>query len=112
MKIDNLFYVGEHGFFFNMRTGIDLTNAQEVRAAWLRPNGTTLSPAPTIPIGDVQDVLTGDINVVAPQGLLNTPGTYILQVVVRIAGGVIASRHIEFAVRSGAAPDLSAIFPA
>jgi hypothetical protein len=110
MKIDNLFYIGEHGFYFNLKTGVDMTDALEVRAAWLKPDGMTLSPAPEVPAGDIINAATGEVNVVVPQGLLSAAGSYILQIVTRVAGGVIASRHIEFAVRKGAADNLAGIF--
>lgn len=110
MRVDNVFYIGEHGFYINMKTGIDMTAIPDadVRAVWMRPDTTVINSA--VPVGDRVSVVTGDINITVPQGLLTAAGTYILQVVVRITGGVIASRHIEFGVRAGAAPDLSVVF--
>lgn len=101
MRIENIFYVGEHGFYFNLKTGIDMTGLSNaaVRAVWLKPDGVTLSPAPSIPTGDRIDPETGDVNVNIPQGLLAEEGTYLLQVVAQIAGGVLASRPIEFQVK-------------
>lgn len=110
MRVDNIFYLGEHGFYFNLKTGIDMTGVVDgdVRAVWLRPDGTHVSPS--VPTGDRIDPATGDVNVTVPQGLLSAAGTYILQIVVRVGGGVVASRPIQFAAQQGAAPDLSGVF--
>lgn len=112
MRIENVFYVGEYGFYFNMVTGIDMTGLldSDVRAAWLRPDGTSLTPQPTVPNGDRVDAATGSVNIVVPQGLFNQEGIYILQVVVKLVGGIVASRHIEFLVTSAAVSDLGSVF--
>jgi hypothetical protein len=95
-----------------MVTGIDMTGLldSDVRAAWLRPDGTAPIPQPSIPNGDRVDIETGSVNIVVPQGLFTQEGMYILQVVVKLVGGIVASRHIEFLVTTGAVSDIGSVF--
>jgi hypothetical protein len=83
ITLEETFYVGEHGFYFTVQTGLDMTGvtAGDIRSVLRRPNGSSVRRS--VLVADVIDVATGTVLIPIGAGDLVAPGKYQMQVWVR-----------------------------
>lgn len=85
VKIEERFYVGERGFKFVVRTGLDMTVLAEgeIVSVLKRPNGNTIKRV--IPLADIQDVQLGQVLMSVDTNDFNVAGEYQAQIFIKDA---------------------------
>lgn len=109
--LEEVFYPGEAGFSFAIKTGIDMSNllADEIKGVIGRPNGSVVTR--TIPIAKVADATTGTVYFDIEATDFTEPGEYTMQIFTKDADGTLIrpSHLIRFEVEKGIV-DASSIF--
>jgi len=87
--LEEVFYPGEAGFSFSIKTGIDMSNLEEgeVKGVIGRPNGSIVSR--TIPLAKVLDAVTGHVYFDIESTDFTEPGEYMVQVFTNDANGTL-----------------------
>lgn len=111
--LEEKFYVGEGGFAFSIRTGIDMTNLAdgEIKGVIQRPNGSLVDRV--IPIAKVTDVTTGTVDFDVLDTDFSMPGYYKVQVYTKDADAALArpSHIFSFEVVDNLVKDVENLFP-
>ena len=101
--LEEVFYPGEAGFSFSIKTGIDMSNLLdgEIKGVIGRPNGSVVYR--TIPIAKVSDAPTGTVYFDIETTDFTEPGEYTLQIYTKDADGTLArpSHLVRFEVEKG-----------
>lgn len=95
VMLEDQYYVGEYGFFFTIKTGIDLTAVVEgeIRGVLRRPNGSTIHR--NIPRVNVTDQAVGKLLFQVESGDFTSVGDYHCQVFVRdVDVGIVRPSHV------------------
>jgi len=109
--LEEVFYPGEAGFSFAIKTGIDMSNLleDEIKGVIGRPNGSVVSR--TIPLAKVSDAATGTVYFDIEPTDFTKPGEYTMQIFTKDADGdlIRPSHLIRFEVEKSII-DASSIF--
>ncbi|MCK5643219.1 MAG: hypothetical protein KAJ19_20590 [Gammaproteobacteria bacterium] len=99
--LEEVFYPGEAGFSFSIKTGIDMSNLLdgEIKGVVGRPNGSVV--ARTIPLAKVFDAATGSVYFDIEVTDFTEPGEYTMQIFTKDADGTLVrpSHLIRFEVQ-------------
>ncbi len=99
--LEEVFYPGEAGFAFKIKTGLDMTNLLEgeIKGVVGRPNGSVVRR--TIPLAKIDDLVTGTVffDIIAED--FTEPGEYKMQIFTNDASGTLQrpSHLITFEVQ-------------
>lgn len=106
------YYVGEYGFFFTIKTGIDMTNLLdgEVKGVIKRPNGSIVRR--NILSANLTDRPTGTVQFEIVDGDFNQEGVFTIQIFAKDADTTLArpSHSFSFNVVESVAKDVNAVF--
>ncbi len=109
--LEETFYLGESGFSFSIKTGIDMSNLidGEIKGVIKRENGSIVSR--TIPLNKISDALTGHVFFDIEESDFTEKGSYVIQIMTRDSdAGITRPSHlVKFEVESGIA-DADKIF--
>ncbi len=109
--LEEIFYPGEAGFSFAIKTGIDMSNLLdgEIKGVIGRPNGSVVPR--TIPLAKVSDLVTGTVYFDIETTDFTEPGEYTVQIFTKDADGTLIrpSHLIRFAVEKSIV-DAASIF--
>lgn len=109
--LEEVFYPGEAGFSFAIKTGIDMSNLLdgEIKGVIGRPNGSVVSRV--IPIAKISDAPTGTLYFDIETTDFTEPGEYSMQIFTKDAdGSLIRPSHlIKFEVEKSVV-DAATIF--
>lgn len=110
--LEELFYVGEGGFAFSIKTGIDMSNLvdTEVVGVIKRPNGSIVKRV--IPIAKVTDAVTGTVDFEIIDTDFAKPGSHSIQIFAKDADAVLArpSHVFSFEVGENLVKDVAKLF--
>lgn len=111
--LEEVFYVGEGGFAFSIKTGIDMTNLSdgEIKGVIKRPNGSTVYRS--ILTAKITDVATGTLDFDIVETDFVEPGTHSVQIFTKDADAVLArpSHIFSFEVIENLVKDVDKLFP-
>ena len=99
--LEEVFYPGEAGFSFSIKTGIDMSNllVDEIKGVIRRPNKSLVSR--TIPLNKISDAATGTVFFDIEPTDFTVPGTYTMQIQTKDADTTLTrpSHPIQFEVQ-------------
>ena len=89
-------HVGEYGFKFRLKTGVNITGYSSFTFSFKKPDDTTQDVTDTD--GGVDDASEGDFYVTVPDGLFDTDGPYTVQATVEFASKKLITGVVVFPV--------------
>ena len=111
-ELEEEYYVGEGGFAFVVKTGIDMSSLQdgEIMGVIKRPNDSIVKRS--IPTVKISDTATGTVSFDIVATDFTMPGTYSVQIFVKDADTSVArpSHPFTFTVNGALVKDADALF--
>ena len=110
--LEEVFYVGEGGFAFSIKTGIDMTNLAdgEIKGVIKRPNSSVVSR--TILIAKVTDLVNGVVDFDIEEADFVEPGIHSVQIFTKDSDATLArpSHIFSFEVIGNLVKDVPNLF--